>query len=216
MGINVKTGIVVASYANVWTPKETQSGQLKFSMCCLIPKTQKADIAAYNKAMKEAFDEGVTKGFWPASAWNSPKFKKPLRDGDAEIKTGDKKAGIGYEGMMFFNCNKEGDPDNQYFTGPPEIVKPLNGKVVPIEDQSEFYSGCECRIACSFYPFNNKSKGIAVGLNAIFKTGAGTRLDGRESAKSAFGEFAEGMDNLEGDTVETAPAENGEVNGFDN
>jgi hypothetical protein len=215
MGINVITGEIVASYANVWKPKENQSGALKFSMCCLIPKTQKEDVALINKAIKAAFDEGVTKGFWPASAWSSPKFKKPLRDGDAEIKTGDKKPGIGYEGMMFFNCNKEGDPDNEYFEGPPEVTKALNGKVVPISDKSEFYSGCKCRVAVGFYPFNNKSKGVAVGLNAILKTADGARMDGRESAKSAFGEFAEGMENLEGDKASMTVVDGKESNGFD-
>ena len=74
MSINVKTGQVTASYANVWKAKENQSGVLKFSMCALIPKTQTADITMYNKAMKAAFQEGVDKGWWKKGAWDSPQF----------------------------------------------------------------------------------------------------------------------------------------------
>lgn len=201
MGVNVKTGICTASYAHVWRPREDQSGNLKFSICLLIDKSQKEDIKAYHAAIKEAFKEGVKKGWWPESAWNSPKFKKPLRDGDEEIATGDRKPGIGYENRMFMNANAIGDPDHEYYS-PPEITKPLNGQVVAIEDQSEFYSGCKCRAAISFYPYNNKSKGVAVGLNALFKTGDGERLDGRESAQSAFSDFAAESENLPGDQVQ--------------
>ena len=137
-----------------------------------------------------------------------------MRDGDAEIKTGDKKAGIGYEGMVFFNCNADGDPESDNYS-PPEITKPLNGKVVAIESQSEFYSGCQCRLAVSFYPFNRKSKGIAVGLNAVFKTGDGKRLDGRETAKSAFSDFAAESENLpEDQAVITEDSDHSEP--FDN
>lgn len=201
MGMNVKTGECIASYAHVWKPKEDQQGNLKFSICLLVPKDQKADIAAYRKAIKAAFKEGQKKFGWPDALFNSPKFKTPLRDGDEEIKVGDKKKGIGYEGMMFFNANANGDPDHEYYA-PPEITKPLNGKVVGITDQSEFYSGCVCRAAVSFYAFNNKSKGIAVGLNALFKVRDGDRLDGRESAQSAFSDFASEYENLEGDQVQ--------------
>jgi len=201
MGINVKTGICTASYAHVWKAKPNLSDVLKFSCCMLVKKTLKEDIAAYNKAIRAAFEEGKTKYGWPEALWNSPKFKKPLRDGDTEIKTGDKKAGIGYEGVLFMNANSDGEPDSENYSQP-EITKPLNGKVVAITNQAEFYSGCKCRAALSFYPFNNKSKGIAVGLNALFKTGDGERLDGRESAESAFSDFAKGTKNLPGDTVE--------------
>ncbi len=201
MAVNVKTGIVVGSYARVFKAKENQSGDLKFSICALIDKSKKADIAMYHKAIKEAFMQGVEKGWWTAAAWKSPKFKKPMRDGDEEIKTGDKKPGIGYENQMFFNASSQGDPESEYFA-PPEVTKPLNGKVVPITDQSEFYSGCECRLAVAFFPFNNKSNGVAVGLNAVFKTGDGERLDGRESAQSAFSDFAAESENLPGDTAQ--------------
>ncbi|RLD82415.1 MAG: DUF2815 domain-containing protein [Bacteroidetes bacterium] len=197
MGINVKTGQMKASYAYVWKARKNKQGKLKFSVCCLFPKTNAADIKMYNDAIKAAFDEGVAKGMFPAAMWDV--VKKPLRDGDSEVKTGIKKPGIGYEGCMFLNANSDGDPDSEHFS-PPEITKPLNGKVVAITDQSEFYSGCECRAALSFYPFKTpESRGIAVGLNALFKTGDGDRLDGRESAESAFSEFAAESENLEGD-----------------
>ncbi|RLI83925.1 MAG: hypothetical protein DRP01_08725 [Archaeoglobales archaeon] len=205
MGINVKTGPMVASYAYVWKARKNKQGKLKFSCCCLFSKANKDDILMYNKAIKAAFDEGVAKGMFPATMWEV--VKKPLRDGDAEVKTGIKKPGIGYEGCMFLNANADGDPNSEYFS-PPEITKPLNGKVVAITDQSEFYSGCECRAALSFYSFKTpESRGIAVGLNALFKTGDGTRLDGRESAESAFSDFAAETGNLDSDKAEVEVVE---------
>ena len=198
MGINVKTGVVTASYANVWKPKPNKQGKLKYSICLLIDKSKKDDVKAYEEAIKAAFDEGVAKGMFTSNQW--PIVKKPLRDGDEEIKLGLKKAGIGYENKFFLNANAEGDPNAEHYYGPPEITKPVDGKVVAITDQSEFYSGCECRAAISFFPFNTEgSRGIAVGLNALFKVSDGERLDGRESAQSAFSEFAEEVGTLDSD-----------------
>lgn len=201
MGINVKTGPCTASYVHLWKAKANQDGDLKFSVCLLIDKKQTGDIAAYEKAIKAAFKQGQEMYGWPAALWDSPKFKKPLRDGDAEILTGDKKAGIGYEGMMFLNANAIGDPEHEYYS-PPEITKPFNGDVVPIKDQSEFYSGVKTLAAISFYAYNNKSKGIAVGINSVFKISDGERLDGRESAKSAFSDYAKSQENLPSDTAQ--------------
>jgi hypothetical protein len=215
MGINVKTGPATASYAYVWPDKHgrgkknvdetTGNVTFKFSCCLLFDKENKKDIEVLETAVRKAFEEGVSKGFFPKTMWEV--IKKPLRDGDAEVKAGLKKPNIGYEGRMFLNAYAEGDPDAEYYS-PPEITKPLNGKVVAISDHSEFYSGCKCIGALSFYPFKGRQKGIAVGLNALFKIGDGERLDGRESAESAFADFAKEVGTLEGDkaTIEGAPA----------
>ena len=54
MGINVKTGVVTASYANVWKPKPNKQGKLKYSICLLIDKSKKDDVKAYEEAIKAA------------------------------------------------------------------------------------------------------------------------------------------------------------------
>ena len=51
MGINLTVGEVRASYANIWTPKEYDDGGLKFSLCALLPKTNKKMIKAVEAAI---------------------------------------------------------------------------------------------------------------------------------------------------------------------
>jgi len=72
-------------------------------------------------------------------------------------------------------------------------VKKGVGAVVEITDEDEFYSGCYGKVSVNFYPFNaNGNRGIAAGLQNLFKTRDGERLAGGASAES---DFADEVDN---------------------
>ena len=167
---------VTASYVEVWTPKKNLSGELKYSMAVLIPKTSTKELKKIKKEIGEAIQRGIDKGKITKAHAASSSFKLPLRDGDEEFE--DKRKGPEFKGMVFFNASN---------VNPVGIV---NSRVQPIIDPTEFYSGCVCVVDIGFYAFNTGgSKGIAAGLNNIMKLRDGDRFDGRQSAETAFESF---------------------------
>lgn len=189
---NMTTGIVKFSYVNLFEPQVNQSGVLKYSACLLLDKADKAEKKKWDAAIEAAIVIGIAKGKFTAN--QRPILKTPIRDGDKELATEQKK-GDEYKNSWFINCNANAD-------SPPQVTKPEGGIAVPILDATEFFSGCMGRAIISFYPFDQGgSKGVAVGINGVYKTGEGERLDGRINATSAFADFA-AEDSEAGDPVE--------------
>ena len=172
MATKVVTGKVRFSYVNIFKSRSFQAGQdAKFSICLLIPKSDKATI----KKIKAAIDEAVEQGI--AEKWGGKKpanLKLPLRDGDDERAD----EAPEYEEMYFLNANS---------TQKPGIV---DADLNEILDPDEVYSGCWGRASINFYAFNtNGNKGVGVGLNNIQKLKDDTRLGGaRASAEDDFGD----------------------------
>lgn len=150
MSTKVVTGACRLSYCNIFKPRAFQEGDKeKYSTVLLIPKKNKADIAKVKKAIKAEIENGKEtfwKGKEPKDLWN------PLRDGD-EIADEHPE----YEGMYYLNAKSDTRP----------ILLDEDGD--ELLDQSEMYSGCWARANIAFYPYNNRSKGIGVALNALKK-----------------------------------------------
>jgi hypothetical protein len=164
------------SYANVFEPKATPSGQMKYSSSILIPKTDIKTVDTVKKAIADAIDSGVSKGKFKKSQVSL--VRSPLRDGDLEMQQ--EKRGNEYSGMYFFNCSSDKAPG-------------IVGKdAKPILDENEFYSGCYGHVDVNFYPYSQAGNiGVGAGLNNVMKLKDGERLDGRQSAEKAFEAFAE-------------------------
>lgn len=168
------------SYANIWEPKETDSGEMKYSTAILIPKTDKKTVAAINKAVEAAKIEGKSKlankaGKIPAS------IKLPLRDADEEGKDEDEV----YAGHYFINANS---------TRKPQIVDKRKDS---IEDRDEVYSGCYANVSVNFFAYNsNGNIGVGCGLGNIQKVKDGERLGGGSTADEDFDELEEDDDDL--------------------
>ena len=171
------------SYANVWEPKVPMGGgKPKYSISLIIPKSDTKTIDAINKAMKAAYDEGLSrlKGNSPYAP-DYDALKKPLRDGDKERK-GDE----AYAGCYFLNANSDSAPG---------IV---DASVNPIIDRSQCYSGVYGRASINFYAFNsNGNKGIAAGLNNLQVLRQGESLGGKSKAEDDFADF----DNSESESI---------------
>ena len=179
---NMITSEVRFSYCRLFEPALNPSGVLKYSACLLLSKDNVAEKKRWDAAIEAAIKVGIDKGKFTAN--QKPILKLPIRDGDKELATEQKK-GDEYKNMWFVNASANAD-------SPPEITKPQGGLAVPILDPKEFYSGCYGRAIVSFYPFaEGGSKGVAVAINGVYKTKEGDRLDGRVSATSAFAAFAE-------------------------
>jgi hypothetical protein len=175
--LGTQTELVRFSYLNCFEPKETPSGDSKYSACIMIPKSS----TSIQKIVQEAIDAAKKKGL------ESNKFSKahlkglrtPIRDGDVEHEEGSR--GVEFKGMLFLNASSKNAPD---------VVGP-NPKV-PIIDDSKAYSGCWGRVDVNFFPYNTAgNKGIGVGLNNIQIVKEDDRLDGRVKAEDAFAAYGD-------------------------
>ena len=168
----VITGETRWSYANVWEPKAMVEGaQAKYSVSLIIPKSDKNTIERINNAIKEAYNEGLSK--LKGNSKSVPSFeniKKPLRDGDTE-REGDP----AYANSYFVNANSP---------NPPGIIGPDK---MDILNHREVYSGCYGKASITFYAYNaNGSRGIACALNNLMKTRDGEPLGSKATAEDDF------------------------------
>ena len=176
------------SYANVFEPKLTPSDDLKYSVSILIPKEDKAGIAEIHEAIQEAVNKGLEKNTF--SKMHVKGLRLPLRDGDEEFDAG--KRGKEYQGFFFLNASSKNQPGL------------VDAALKPIIDTDVFYSGCWGRADINFFPYNQAgNRGVGVGLNNLMKSKDDDRLDGRQKAEDAFGDF---KDNAPDDD-DTQPGE---------
>lgn len=161
------TGKIRMSYVNLFTARAMVEGQdPKYSLCVLIPKSDKETVNKINSAIDAAKKAG-------ASLWGGKipaNLKTPLRDGDEERPDQEE-----YAGHYFLNATSKQKPG--------VVDKNLN----EILDQTEVYSGCYGRVSLNFYAFNQAgNKGIGCGLQNVQKLADGESLAGRTRAEDDF------------------------------
>lgn len=178
-GVKLRIGPVRFSYANVHEAKQINNqGDPKFSCTALIPKLDTKQVAEVEKAINEAYAEGV------ATLWGGkvdtrkiPNFKWAIHDGELE------KPDIPeYDGMMFVNASNKQRPG---------ILVRSEGNNHPLTNLEDFYSGCWGYMTVSFFAFDNISKGVGCSLQNILKTKDGEKLTARASADEDFRDFVE-------------------------
>lgn len=174
----VVTGLVRFSYVNIFRSRAFREGQdAKYSICLLIPKSDKVTLKKIQAAIDEATQDGVS------SKWGGKMPKNlhlPLRDGDEERAD----EAPEYEGMYFLNANSNQKPG---------IVDKDRNEIL---DPDEVYSGCWGRASINFFPYDsNGNRGVGVGLNNIQKIKDGEHLGAaRASAESDFDDDFEDTD----------------------
>ena len=155
------------SFANIWEPKAINGGDEKYSVSCLIPKSDKKTLARIQKAVEAAKEDGKTRKW---SGKIPPNLKLPLRDGDI-----DRPDDENYEDCYFLNASSKDAP---------QVV---DRKVNPVVDPMMVYSGCYCNVSVNFYAFNaTGNRGVAAGLGNIQFVRDGERLSGKASADADF------------------------------
>lgn len=180
------TGIVRISYPALFEPKANPSGAMKYSCSLLIDKADTKTVAEFRAAVDKAIELGKEK-LWKGKI---PKFRyEPMRDGDAELESGEK-TGAEYKNCFFVNCSSDTAPG---------VVGP---DAKPLLDQGKLYAGCYVRADINPFPYSNSgNNGIGWGLNNIMLVREGERLDGRQSAESAFESFAQSATEHSDDLV---------------
>ena len=170
------------SFANIWEPKAINGGDEKYSVSCLIPKSDKKTIAHIQKAIEAAKEDGKTRK-WGGKI--PPNLKLPLRDGDI-----DRPDDENYEECFFINATSKDAP---------QVV---DRKVNPILDPMMVYSGCYCNVSVNFYAFHaNGNRGVAAGLGNIQFVKDGERLSGKASADADFNALVDDDEDVLGDDV---------------
>lgn len=172
---NETTKVVIPcrfSYVHVWEPSSIgDDGDKKFSVSCIIPKSDKVTINKVKEAIKAAYTVGVT-----SNKFNGKKptnWKNPLRDGDT-----DRTEDGAYQNAYFINASARTRPG---------VVDKARQTII---DQEDFYSGCYGYVSIKFYPFNAKGNlGVAAGLNNVMKVKDGEPLGGRVSADADFADI---------------------------
>lgn len=186
---NSATKVIVPcriSFANIWEPKSINGSDEKYSVSCIIPKSDKKTLTKIHKAIEAAKEAAQSKkwgGKIPAN------LKLPLHDGDV-----DRPDDEAYADAMYFNANSKDAP---------QIV---DRKVQPILDSMECGSGDYCNVSVNFYGYAaSGNKGIAAGLGNIQLIKNGDRLAGRASASSDFTEVEGDDDDLPFDNEDDLP-----------
>ena len=155
------------SFANIWTPKSVNGGEERYSVSCVIPKSDAGTIEKINRAVEAAKEDGKSR------RWNGKipaNLKLPLRDGDI-----DRADDENYQDCVFVNATSK------------EAPQVVDRRKNPITDHMTVYSGCYCNVSINFYPFSvNGNRGVAAGLGNIQFVKDGERLSGRASADSDF------------------------------
>ncbi|CUO52840.1 Protein of uncharacterised function (DUF2815) [[Eubacterium] contortum] len=173
MSVKVITGTVRFSYLNVFRKSQLDD---KYSVTLLIPKDDKKTVIAVKKAIDQAKKEGIKekwKGKEPKDLWN------PLRDGDEEKADEHPE----YAGMYFLKAKSDSKP----------IL--LDEYKDEILDETELYSGCWGRANISFFAFDNNTKGVSAGLNALQKKRDDQPFGGRVSLDEARNGFDDDDDD---------------------
>lgn len=177
----VVTGNVRLSYLNVFKPRAMSEGQdPKYSVCILIPKSDKDTVAKIKAACEAArmSSAGLFNGKVPE------KLPLPIHDGDGEMPRGGE-YGPEAKGMYVLNASSKSQPGI--------VDKRLN----PILDQTELYSGCWGRVDLNFFAYNTSgNKGIGAGLNNIQKVRDDEPLGGKQRASDVFDAVEDEDDDL--------------------
>lgn len=171
-GTKVITGKVRGSYVNVFRPRLNDlSGEHEYSMTVLVPKKDKATIAA----LRDARDTAIAK------KWGDkpPKgLRDPLRDGDSPDE--EKSSDPAYAGHYFFNTKSKDAPGI------------IDTDRMELTNAGDFVSGDYCRVSLNAYAYDQKgNKGSAFGLNNIQVLGRGEPLSARARAEDEFDDVDE-------------------------
>ena len=141
----------------------------------------KALGAAINALCKEHTKKtynDIMGSWWPldykARQGASPTYRMPFH-------AGEEKTYKGYgPGIVFFAMAASKQK--------PQVVSKKTGQILTENSEDAFYAGCYARATVNPYFFDNKGKGIAIGLNNLLKLDEGERLDSFSSAEEDFGD----------------------------
>lgn len=178
----ITLGEVRLSYCHLFQarpPFNNPNGEPKFSTTVLVPKSNTRAKAMIDAAIGSAIEAGISK------CWNGIRPPQPaicVHDGDGVRSSDGQPFGAECKGHWVFTASCKADRA-------PFVV---DGRVQPIVQQGEIYSGVFGNVNVTFFAYaNSGKKGIGCGLNGFQKTRDGEPFGGSVSAVDAFEVVAE-------------------------
>lgn len=172
--------------------RDNDYGPVKPGVTLLIPKSDASTYERLMAAVKEAEDDAWENGKFPRDkrgnkGWTS-KMKFPVKDGDLS----DLDAYPENEGHWVVGANYHRD-------GYPIVLDnyKTEGRWARIYDPTRIYSGAYGRASIGAFAYNNKSVGIAFGLNAVQFIRDGEPFGAGISVESAFEDDLDIQDDLD-------------------
>lgn len=173
--VKVKTPPFRVSFPSVFAASSYDGGAPKFSCVALwYPAKFTPDQKVAWAKVKEILDVASTE-----------KFKKKVKDlpdnYKRSLRKGEEKAHLdGYgPGCVFATLSSKMKPGL------------LGMDKMPIMNgEDEFYAGCWAMATVTAYAYDNKGKGVALGLHNLLKLADDTNFSGRASAEEDFGDEA--------------------------
>ena len=168
------TPVFRISFPTVFEPSSYDGGPPKYGLSAVWTPSKFSDSDKKRwKALMGALD-----------AESKSRFKKAWKDLPANYKTGvrdgDEKPDLeGYgKGTKFANITTKMRPG---------VIDAGKNKIGPEEGNADdLYPGCYCRATVVAYSYDNKGKGVALGLMNLQKVADGERLDSRTDAGEDF------------------------------
>lgn len=174
-------------------PRVNDQGVAKWSATLVFdPDTDLSDLlAAAEEAGREKFGKDYEK------LRKSANFKWPFHSSEDDVKQRYP------EGSIYLSAYNSERPGCVF-----PYADPQTGRAKRMTDadvQEEMYPGARVRASIRFFGFDNKSKGIGVGLNNLQKIGEGPRLDNRVKAENEFEPLEQAPVDMDEDTEEPRP-----------
>lgn len=169
------TPVFRVSFPELFVPSAMEEGGPKKYGCSAVwtPSKFSDKEKVLWKAIKKALNDESLARFKLAFADLPANYKKGLRKGNERADM----EGYG-EGTVFANLTTKMRPG---------VVALDKSKIGPEEgNEEEMYPGCYCRATVTVYSYDNKGKGVALGLMNIQKVKDGERLDSRVDAANDF------------------------------
>lgn len=189
-------GPVRTSFFHGWEPKAPKGSTKAVYSTQLV--WDEEDDKKITEKVKAAIEAAEVEGKSKLDGTPLKKQRRPLYTGEDEFPGDDF-----YKGKLYLNASN---------TRQPGIAKKKGGKVVPIIDEEEMYSGAWVYAEINFFAYDNVGVGIGCSLQNILKFKDDARLDGRRSAEQAFASVDFG-DTEEDDTTPSNIKANGSGNG---
>lgn len=166
----VQTPVFRVSFPAVFEAKAFDGGAPKYSVSAVW------DPSKFTAAEKKLWDQMLAlcdevsmERFQKKMSALPGNFKKAIRDGAEKADL----QGYG-DGMLFANLSSKMQPGL------------IDRNRVAILSSEEFYPGCYARATVTAYSYDNKGKGVAMGLQNLQKVADGERLDSRTDASEDF------------------------------
>lgn len=163
------------SYVKLFEPEEDSSGQPRYSVRILVPKSNAPAKALIDRAIAAATK--LAKNKHGNAFPDSPKTS--VHDGDGVRPSDGQSYGPENAGHWIFTASSKYQPTL------------LDASKQPATED-DLYSGCYAHVGITFFGYNaGMNKGIGVAINNVMKAGDGERLGGNYySADDDFADIA--------------------------